>query len=134
MPALPVVFTRRTARQVEAAAEWWRVHRPGAPDALRDDLAAALALIADQPACGAPIDAREVASSRFMGFGAQWDATAYTPNGVTEQDDQIIEKRIRWMRLPVVRKMMLTRWALVAEGMLDFDTHEMALLYRQLDV
>ena len=54
MPALPVVFTRRAARQVEAAAEWWRVHRPAAPDALRDDLAGALALIADHPSCGVP--------------------------------------------------------------------------------
>lgn len=62
MPALPVVFTRRAARQVEAAAEWWRLHRPGAPDAVRDDLAGALALIAHQPSCGAP-----TASGRFRG-------------------------------------------------------------------
>ena len=54
MPALPVGFTRRSARQVEAAALWWKVNRPAAPNALRDDLAAALTLIADQPACGAP--------------------------------------------------------------------------------
>jgi len=29
-------------------------NRPAAPDALRDDLAGALSLIADQPTCGAP--------------------------------------------------------------------------------
>ena len=58
MPALPVVFTRRAARQVEAAARWWNVNRPAAPNALRDDLAGALTLIADQPTCGAPIASR----------------------------------------------------------------------------
>jgi len=45
VPALPVVFTRRAARQIEAAARWWKVNRPAAPNALRDDLAGALTLI-----------------------------------------------------------------------------------------
>lgn len=62
MPALPVVITRRAARQVEAAAAWWRANRPAAPDALRDDLAVALNLIAEQPACGVPT------ASRFHGL------------------------------------------------------------------
>ena len=80
------------------------------------------------------VEAREVASTGFIGFGAQWDATAYARNGVTEQDYQVIEKRIRFMRLPVVRKMMLTQWVLGADGVFDFDSEAMALLYRQLDV
>ena len=50
---LPVVITRRAARQVEAAAEWWRENRLSAPNAFHDDLAAALMLVAEQPACGA---------------------------------------------------------------------------------
>jgi len=54
VPALPVVFTRRAARQVQAAADWWRVNRKAAPSAFRDDVAAAVALIAEQPASGAP--------------------------------------------------------------------------------
>jgi len=58
VPALPVVFTRRAARQVEAAARWWNVNRPAAPNALRDELTAALTLVADQPACGAPVPSR----------------------------------------------------------------------------
>jgi len=37
VPALPVVLTRRAARQVEAAAAWWRLNRPAAPDALEAD-------------------------------------------------------------------------------------------------
>lgn len=80
------------------------------------------------------IDTGHVAAAGFMGFGAEWDAPSYTENGVTEQDYQVIEKRIRWMRLPVVRKMILTRWALVADGVFDFETHEMRQLYRQLDI
>jgi plasmid stabilization system protein ParE len=58
VPALPVVVTRRAARQVEAAAAWWTANRPAAPSALRDDLAAALALVADQPTCGVPTASR----------------------------------------------------------------------------
>ena len=58
MPALPVVITRRAARQVEAAAAWWKANRLAAPDAFRDDLAAALNLIAEQPTCGVPTASR----------------------------------------------------------------------------
>jgi len=58
VPALQVVFTRRAARQVETAASWWKVNRPAALHAVRDDLAAALTLIADQPSCGAPTASR----------------------------------------------------------------------------
>src|SRR5438552_18544795 len=79
------------------------------------------------------IDTNSVAAAGFMGFGAEWDAAGYTQSGVTDQDYQTIEKRIRWMRLPVVRTMMLTRWALVADGVFDFETREMRDLYRQLD-
>ena len=62
MPVLAVVFTRRAARQVEAVALWWAVNRSAAPNALRDDLAAGLALISEQPSCGSP-----VASRRWQG-------------------------------------------------------------------
>jgi hypothetical protein len=97
-----------------------------------------LLLVAIEARCAhAPtqvIDTEEVASAGFMGFGAQWDAAGYTENGLTGQDYQVIEKRIRWMRLPVVRTMILTRWALVGDGVFDFETHEMRQLYRQLDV
>ena len=46
MPVLPVVFTRRAARQIETAAEWWRVNRLDAPEAVHDELADAAQLIA----------------------------------------------------------------------------------------
>jgi len=63
VPALPVVFTRRAARQVENAAEWWRVNRPEAPGAVQDELADVVALIAAQPSCGVPS-----VSSRLRGI------------------------------------------------------------------
>jgi plasmid stabilization system protein ParE len=48
-----VVFTRLAEKHFEQAAQWWSENRPAAPDALRDDVAATLALLAEQPAVGA---------------------------------------------------------------------------------
>jgi plasmid stabilization system protein ParE len=53
--ALPVVLTRRAARQVEDAARWWSANRPAAPNAIRDDVQAAAVLIGEQPMGGTPI-------------------------------------------------------------------------------
>lgn len=50
---LPVKFTPRADRQVEEAARWWRENRSKAPDALAEDLARVLELIATQPEVGA---------------------------------------------------------------------------------
>ncbi len=63
MPALPVVLTRRAWREVEAASKWWETNRAAAPDAVRCDLTAALALIGEQPSCGVP-----VANRRYHGL------------------------------------------------------------------
>jgi plasmid stabilization system protein ParE len=58
VPALPVVFTRRAAREVEEVARWWTANRLAASDAVEADLAAALTLIGEQPTCGAPTVSR----------------------------------------------------------------------------
>ena len=50
---LPVSFTRRASTQVEEAGNWWRENRTKAPEALREELARALELIASQPQVGA---------------------------------------------------------------------------------
>jgi len=55
VPALAVVVTPRAGRQIEAAVAWWRENRSAAPNALREDLAAAVALLADQPSMGIPV-------------------------------------------------------------------------------
>jgi plasmid stabilization system protein ParE len=64
VPALPVVFTRRAARQVESADAWWSANRPAAPNALRDDLRGVVALIGEQPLCGTPTPNRRHAGLR----------------------------------------------------------------------
>lgn len=48
-----VAFTPRACRQVAEAKRWWRDNRTKAPDALREELATALELIATNPGIGA---------------------------------------------------------------------------------
>ncbi len=64
VPALPVVFTRRAARQVESAAIWWSENRPAAPDAIGQDLAAALRIVSRHPGVGAPAGSQRLRGVR----------------------------------------------------------------------
>jgi plasmid stabilization system protein ParE len=64
VPALPVVFTRRAERQLEEAVAWWRANRPGAPNALIQELSRALDLIAFQPGIGAVTSNSKLAGVR----------------------------------------------------------------------
>lgn len=50
---LPIAFTRRAARHVDEAGKWWRDNRTKAPDAVYEELANALQLVASQPEVGA---------------------------------------------------------------------------------
>jgi plasmid stabilization system protein ParE len=52
-PPLPVVFTRRAEGHVREAGTWWRDNRAKAPEALAEELANALRLVASQPDVGA---------------------------------------------------------------------------------
>lgn len=49
---LQVKVARRTARQVQAAAEWWAANRPSAPGAIGADFGEVVALLAEQPSLG----------------------------------------------------------------------------------
>jgi plasmid stabilization system protein ParE len=51
-PQLPVVITRRAAKQIEEAHQWWHTNRPAAPAAILDELERALPLISSQPGVG----------------------------------------------------------------------------------
>ena len=51
--ALTIVVSALAAQQIRSADEWWRVNRPEAPTALREDLDRASSLIAIQPELGA---------------------------------------------------------------------------------
>jgi hypothetical protein len=76
----------------------------------------------------------DVVCERFLGFGAQWDSEADLAFGVTDEDFAVIAKRVRWMRLPVARIMMLTKWCCFEGGRFDWETPEMKALYRHLDL
>lgn len=80
------------------------------------------------------LDDSNVVCEEFMGFGAEWDSASYDAAGVTDEHFAIIAERIRWMRLPVVRTMMLTRWCYRGDEGFDWGNRDMQLLYRQLDL
>jgi plasmid stabilization system protein ParE len=50
---LPIKVTRRAAREIKKASEWWNANRPAAPEALREEIERAFRLIALQPGVGA---------------------------------------------------------------------------------
>jgi plasmid stabilization system protein ParE len=50
---LPLQITRRAAREIRKASEWWDENRPAAPDAFRDAIEKAFELIRTQPNIGA---------------------------------------------------------------------------------
>ena len=91
----------------------------------------------DRPAA-VVVDTTAVACKRFLGFGAEWDPKFWADYNlnldVAEADWQLVVKRIRWMRLPIVRMMMLTRWCRRADGSFDWQSPQMKGLYRHLDV
>jgi plasmid stabilization system protein ParE len=51
-PRLPLQITRRAAREIRAASEWWDENRPAAPDAFRGAIDNAFELIRTQPNVG----------------------------------------------------------------------------------
>lgn len=53
-PALPVVFTKRAERHLEAAVSWWKENRPAASGAVADEVRKAIDLISIHPATGVP--------------------------------------------------------------------------------
>ena len=78
---------------------------------------------------------------RFLGFGAEWDPY-YSSNErewphyseVSDEDWRKIVDRIKFMRLPLVRMMMLVRWCYRPDGSFEWQSPPMQHLYRQLEV
>lgn len=70
----------------------------------------------------------------FMGFGVEWDSNGYLPNNITDDDFELIKKRVQWMKFPVVRVMMLSKWCYKGNGIFDWNSKEMQILYRNLDL
>lgn len=79
------------------------------------------------------VDESSVVCTDFLGLGAEWDPRAYGMHGVTDEQFAVAAKRLEYMRLPLVRMMMLTKWCWRGDGTYDWDSEEMRLLYRHLD-
>ena len=51
---LEIRVSPKALAQIEEAVEWWADNRPSAPNAIRDDVAQILTILANQPGVGAP--------------------------------------------------------------------------------
>lgn len=80
------------------------------------------------------LDPAIVICQKFMGFGVEWDSNGYNASGITDADFAVIRKRVEWMRLPIVRIMMQSKWCYKGNGRYDWDNPQMEALYRHLDV
>ena len=80
------------------------------------------------------LDPANVICRKFMGFGVEWDSNGYNASGVTAEDFAVIRRRVEWMRLPVARIMMQSKWCYKGNGRYDWDDPQMKALYRHLDV
>lgn len=93
----------------------------------------------------APAAPDEPPPGRFMGFGAEWDPKFWTmgtfdlspgwdePVLNTEDDWNLVLKRMAWMRLPFVRMMMLDVWVTEGDGAFDWTTKHAQSLFRHLE-
>jgi plasmid stabilization system protein ParE len=66
-------ITARAATEIERADAWWRAHRLAAPNAVQEDLRAALELLALQPGIGERAENAKLAGTR----GLQIDRIGY---------------------------------------------------------
>lgn len=80
------------------------------------------------------LEPETVICQKFLGFGAEWDSNAYDDSGVTEADFAVVRKRVEWMRLPVARIMMQSKWCYKGNGRYDWNDPKLIALCRQLDV
>mgnify|MGYP006281916155 CR=1 FL=1 len=83
------------------------------------------------------VEADSVVCRSFLGFGAEWDPYYRQKSGdvprVSDEDWEKITERIRYMKPPILRMMMLLRWCYDGENY-RWDKLAMKRLYRHLDV
>jgi hypothetical protein len=103
------------------------------------------AIAAESKTASITVERDKPVVASFLGFGAEWDPkfwtmgtfkTAVDPKEVTvtEADWQVVIKRIKWMRLPIVRMMFWYRWCTTGDGVFDWESAHMQSAYRHLDV
>lgn len=66
---LRVKVSARAASQIHKAAEWWAENRPATPGAVRTDIGAALALLAQHPGIGAAYEGARTRGIRRLLVG-----------------------------------------------------------------
>lgn len=92
----------------------------------------------EKPENNIMFEAKTIVCPYFLGFGVEWDPGVWRladpTTTLSDTDWQLVEKRISWMKVPVVRMMMQTKWCYVDGTNFDFETPQMKLLYRHLDV
>ena len=64
--ALEVRIKPRAQREIEKVAKWWAENRPAAPAAVRKDLEAAVALLAQEPGIGTKVDTPRIEVTRRL--------------------------------------------------------------------
>jgi len=74
----------------------------------------------------------------FIGFGAEWDPQFWADfnmkKGASDTDWALIEKRIKWMKLPFVRMMMLTKWVTNGDDKFNWNSPQMVSVCKHLDL
>ena len=66
---LALRIARRAATEIEQAELWWRENRQAAPEALREDIQGAFALLLRQPGVGAQVANTRLSGVRRMHLG-----------------------------------------------------------------
>lgn len=92
----------------------------------------------EKPMSELVFEAKTIVCPSFMGFGVEWDPGVWRladpKTTLSDADWELIIKRITWMKVPIVRMMMQTKWCYLDGGKFNFETPQMKLLYRHLDV
>jgi hypothetical protein len=79
------------------------------------------------------LSVNNITTRSFAGFGAEWDIHSYLASGVNTQDFQLITSRIKQMKLPIVRVMVLGNYCYLGNGTYNWNSDSMNMLYQQLD-
>ena len=88
----------------------------------------------DEGVVAVELDPATVICKEFLGFGVEWDSDGYNGAGINDADFAVIRKRVEWMRLPIARIMMQSKWCYKGNARYDWDDPQMKALYRHLDV
>jgi plasmid stabilization system protein ParE len=79
--ALISLIKPRAAKQIEAAAIWWRDNRPAAPGAIRLDLEAAIEVLVENPGIGTRVENSRDSQARRLYLARTQYFLYYRPRG-----------------------------------------------------